>query len=77
MLLQAARPRDALTAFELTMKKEPNRFRGIYGGALAAEQMGDATKARLYYQKLLEITADADTSRPEIQRAKAYIAASR
>ena len=49
MLLEAGRPREALVAFELTMKKEPNRFRGLYGGALAAERLGDRDKAAGYY----------------------------
>jgi tetratricopeptide (TPR) repeat protein len=74
MLLEANKPREALVAFELTMKKEPNRFRGIYGGALAAEKSGDRAKATSYYQKLLEVAADADTSRPELQHAKAFVA---
>ncbi len=31
MLLDAGRPEEALVAFEATTKKEPNRFRGLYG----------------------------------------------
>jgi Tfp pilus assembly protein PilF len=77
MLLEANQPREALIAFELTMKKEPNRFRGMYGGALAAEKLGDRAKATTYYQKLLEIAATADTDRPELQHAKAFLAAAR
>jgi hypothetical protein len=77
MLLEANKPREALLAFELTMKKEPNRFRGIYGGALAAEKAGDRAKATTYYQKLLEIAAEADTSRPELQHARTYVAEKR
>jgi hypothetical protein len=77
MLLEANKPREALVAFELTMKKEPNRFRGMYGGALAAEKLGDRTKAAGYYRKLLEIAATADTARPELQHAKAFVAAQR
>ena len=69
-LLEAGKPKEALVAFELTMKKEPNRFRGLYGGALAAETAGDRTKAVAYYKQLLEIAKDADTTRPELQRAK-------
>ena len=43
MLLDAGKAKEALVAFEATMKKEPNRFRGIYGGARAA---GDARRPR-------------------------------
>jgi tetratricopeptide (TPR) repeat protein len=70
MLLTAGRARDALAAFETTMKKEPNRFRGVYGAARAAEAAGDRTKARMYYSQLLEIAREADTNRAELIAAK-------
>ena len=73
MLLEAGKPKEALAAFELTIKKEPNRFRGLYGGGLAAETLGDRTKASAYYKKLLEVAKDADTQRPELQRAKKMV----
>ena len=73
MLLEAKQAKEALVAFEATMKKEPNRFRGIYGGASTAETLGDRTKATAYYRKLLDVAKDADTERPELQHAKSYI----
>ena len=73
MLLEAGKAKEALAAFEATMKKEPNRFRGIYGGARAAEAIGDRGKAAAYYKKLLEVAKDADTERPELQHAKTYV----
>ncbi|MGH9218227.1 MAG: hypothetical protein ACRD1W_02930, partial [Vicinamibacterales bacterium] len=66
MLLEAGNAKDALVAFEATMKKEPNRFRGAYGAARAAEAAGDKAKARTYYKELLMIAKDADTDRPEL-----------
>ena len=75
MLLDAGQAREALAAFEATMKKEPNRFRGIYGGARAAETLGDRAKATAYYKKLLDVAKDADTDRPELQQAKQYLSA--
>jgi tetratricopeptide (TPR) repeat protein len=73
MLLEAGRHKDALAAFEATMKKEPNRFRGAYGAARAAELAGDRARASRYYKQLLEISKDADTERPEIASAKKYV----
>jgi tetratricopeptide (TPR) repeat protein len=70
MLLEAGRHQDALVAFESTAKKEPNRFRGVYGAARAAELAGDRGKAQTYYRQLLEIAKDADTERPELTAAK-------
>ena len=54
MLLDAGRPAEALTEFEATMKKEPNRFRGIYGAARAAEAAGQRARAVAFYKQLLE-----------------------
>ena len=77
MLLEAGRAKEALAAFEATMKKEPNRFRGVSGGACAAEALGDRAKAAAYYTRLLEVAKDADTERPELQHAKTYVRAKR
>ena len=73
MLLDASRPRDALAAFEATMKKEPNRFRGTYGAARAAEAAGDRAKAKTYYGQLLQIAREADTERPELIAARTFL----
>ena len=73
MLLDAGRSRDALTTFEATMKKEPNRFRGAYGAARAAEAAGDRGKARRYYSQLLEIAREADANRPELMAARKFV----
>ena len=70
MLLDAGRHKEALVAFEATMKKEPNRFRGAYGAARAAELSGDRAKARIYYKQLLEIAKEADSPRPELAQAR-------
>ncbi len=72
MLLEAGRAREALAAFEATTKKEPNRFRGAYGAARAAEAAGDRGKAKTYYNQLLQIARDADTARPELVTARNF-----
>ena len=72
MLLEAGQPKEALVAFEATMKKEPNRFRGAYGAARAAEAAGNKAAARTFYRQVLEIAKDADTQRIELVRARAY-----
>jgi high-affinity K+ transport system ATPase subunit B len=55
--------------------REPNRFRGLYGTALAAEASGDRQKAAAYFAKLVAMTKDGNNARPELARAKAYVAA--
>ncbi len=70
MLLEAGRPAEALAEFDKTMRKEPNRFRGVYGAALAAERAGDRARARTLYAQLLTICERADTGRPELVQAR-------
>jgi tetratricopeptide (TPR) repeat protein len=74
MLLELGQPALALKEFEASHVREPNRFRGMYGAAVAAEQAGDKQKATAYYGKLQELAKNADSSRPEIKRARAYVA---
>lgn len=73
MLLEAGRPKEALAAFQATTKKEPNRFRGIYGAGRAAEAAGDRAVAITYYTQLLEVAKEADTERPELAAAKKFL----
>ena len=71
MLLELAQPSEALKEFEATLKKEPNRFRAVYGAATAAAKAGDRARARTYYGQLLKICERADTpGRPELQEAR-------
>jgi tetratricopeptide (TPR) repeat protein len=77
MLLEAGDAQGALAAFEASMAKEPGRFRGAFGAARAAEAAGEAAKAREYYARTVEIARDADSPRPEIERARSYLASAR
>ncbi|MGZ8425616.1 MAG: hypothetical protein ACXWYD_11760 [Candidatus Binatia bacterium] len=73
MLLELGDPAQALKQFEASHRIEPNRFRGLYGAAKAAQAAGDREKARHYYQRLVSLCERADTDRPEINEAKAYL----
>lgn len=73
MLLQLKRPADAAREFETTLKKEPNRFRAVYGAAKASALAGDRAKARQYYQQLVKICERGDApGRPELKEARQY-----
>jgi tetratricopeptide (TPR) repeat protein len=74
MLLQLNEPGLALKEFEASFKAAPNRFRGYYGAAKAAERLGDHKKARSYYEKLVELCKQGDGERPELAEAKAFLA---
>ena len=71
MLLELKEPAEARKAFEATLKKEPNRFRAVYGAARAASLTGDRVAARRYDDQLLKICERADTpGRPELADAR-------
>jgi hypothetical protein len=74
MLLELKQPAAALKEYETSQTREPNRFRGYYGAARAAEAADDRHKAAEYYGKLLALAKNADGARPELARAKSYVA---
>ena len=69
-ILDSGKPADALREFEAVLAKEPNRYRAFAGAAQAAERAGDSKKAAYYSARVVELTASADTARPEIAQAK-------
>jgi len=73
LLLDTGQAAKALAEFEASQKTEPNRLHGLAGAARAAEAAGDRAKARTYYTKLIELTKTADTERPEVAKAKAFV----
>jgi tetratricopeptide (TPR) repeat protein len=73
MLMALNRPAEALAEFERSLKRDPNRFRGIYGAARAAEASGNLQSSRDYYTRLLAMTADRDTERPELIQARTFL----
>jgi hypothetical protein len=76
MLLALSQPGEALKEYEASQQREPNRFRGWYGAATAADKAGDVTKARTYYGKLALLSSQGE-NRPELRRARQYLAANR
>jgi hypothetical protein len=73
MLLDSGNAKEALAAFEATLKKEPNRLGAYAGAAASAEKAGDKAKARDYYEKIVVIADGADNSRTEVADARAYL----
>jgi hypothetical protein len=73
MLYETGQPVLALREYEASQQREPNRFRGYYGAARAAEAAGDRDKAVMYYGKLLTLAKNADSERPELAHARAYV----
>jgi hypothetical protein len=74
LLLETGQAASALREFEAALKENPNRYRGLYGAARAAEAAGDQEKASMYFAKLVALSKNADTDRPELARATAFLA---
>src|SRR5256886_3919157 len=70
-------PAAALKEYEVSMKNAPNRLRGYYGAAKAAQDSGQAKKAGAYYKQLARLTRDADGDRPEIVELKQHLASAK
>jgi tetratricopeptide (TPR) repeat protein len=74
LLLGIGQPAAALTEYEAALKANPNRYRGFWGAARAADAAGDRQKAADYFTKLVELSKNADTERRELLEAKAFLA---
>jgi len=71
MLLQMNQPGPALEQFEATLKREPNRFRALYGAARAAHLKGDQAASQRYFRDLLSVCERADKpGRKEMAEAR-------
>jgi len=76
MLLDLKQPADALAEYRAVLKKEPNRFRAIYGAAKAAAASGDKAAAHGYYQQLVTMCAKGDQpGRAELVEARRALSA--
>jgi uncharacterized protein HemY len=54
------------------MKSTPERLRGFFGAAKAAEASGDETKRARYFGDLARLTRHADGDRAEVRLAREY-----
>jgi len=74
MLLQINEPAQALQQFEATLKKEPGRFRSLYGAAHAAQLGGSRDTSQKYFREVLKVCGHADKpGRAEILEAQRAI----
>jgi hypothetical protein len=72
--VEVNRPADALRNYEASLKNVPRRFNSLYGAARAAELTGDKEQARVFYGQFADLCRNADSDRPELQRAKMFLA---
>jgi hypothetical protein len=75
MLLEMHKPTEALVQLEETLKKEPRRFRLLYGAARAAQLSGRIDLSQKYFRELLTVCVLSDKpGRPEINEARQALA---
>lgn len=67
------RPAEALAEYEASQKREPKRYRGLYGAGLAASQSGDKAKAKQYFGRLVEMAGQGEP-REDTAKAREYLA---
>jgi tetratricopeptide (TPR) repeat protein len=77
LLLEAGDAQAALVEYRKALQQTPNRLRGLYGAARAADAAGDSKSAIQYYAALIDLTKAGDGLRPEVRQAQAYLAARR
>ena len=73
LLLEVGQPAAALAEYQRSLVSAPNRYRSLYGAAKAADAAGDRATAKEYFQQLAQLGSRADTARPEIAEATAYL----
>ena len=74
LLLELDRPTEALVEYQRSLAAEPKRFRSLLGAARASERVEAPAKAREFYAQLVAQCEKADTQRPELIEAKAFLA---
>ena len=74
MLLEAGQPGQAQREFVASLQMVPNRYRSLAGAARASVALKHEEDARVYYERLLALTQDADTERPAMLAAREYLA---
>jgi tetratricopeptide (TPR) repeat protein len=67
MLIDLRRPKEAMEAFELSLKRNPKRALSLLGLARAARAARDAATAERAYAELREIWKKADKTLPELK----------
>ena len=74
MLIDLRRPKEAMEAFTLSLKRTPKRSLSLLGLARAATQAKDPATAQSAYSQLKEIWAKADPTLPELKEVASALA---
>jgi tetratricopeptide (TPR) repeat protein len=73
MLLDLKQYENALVKYQTALKRNPNRLNSLYGAGMASEKIGNTEQAKDYYEQLLRLTNNADTSLARVTHAEEYL----
>jgi tetratricopeptide (TPR) repeat protein len=73
LLLERGDARAALAEYQTSLRQTPNRLRGLYGAARAAETLGDPKQAAEFYRRVVALAKGGDGTRGEVMKAQAYV----
>src|SRR5262249_17789656 len=74
MLLVSNQPSAALAQFDVTLQKEPRRFRALYRAAHAAHLAGNSEASQRYFRELLKVCEHGDRpGRMELREAESAV----
>jgi tetratricopeptide (TPR) repeat protein len=76
LLLEQARPAEALAAYQRSLALYPRRFNGLLGVARAARALGRESDARTAYEEL-RVVAEGSTRKAVLQETRDFLAARR
>jgi cytochrome c-type biogenesis protein CcmH/NrfG len=72
MLLVQGNAAEALVAYELSQKRDPKRFRTLWGAGRAAATLGATETAKAFYAQLINMSGSG-SSRSELVIARAWL----
>ncbi|MDA9357173.1 hypothetical protein N8376_06715 [Flavobacteriaceae bacterium] len=74
LYMLTGRHKEALKSYELNLRGRPFRFNGLYGAAKAAQKLDNNKLAAYYFEKLIKVSEDVNSLRPELLEAKDFLA---
>src|SRR5256714_9329925 len=74
LLLEVGQPAAAVEGYEAGLQQTPNRYRAFWGAARASDAVGNRAQASEYFSNLVNLARSADSERPEVREAKAFLA---
>lgn len=73
LLLEMKKPTEALSQYQQSLERNPNRFNTVYNAGKAAELAGNPEKAKAYFEALLQLKGPSASERQQLAHAEKYV----